>query len=60
MDRFNFLALLMPVFTPVLRTVATGIVGAAAAYLVDRQFFDAQLANDLANSIIGHINAVLR
>ena len=39
---------------PIAKNLIVGVVGAATAYVIDRGFFDAQLAHQLANVLLEH------
>lgn len=60
MDRLAIFIMAAPIWKPIARNLAAGLIGAALAYVIDRQFFDAQLANDLANALLAIVNDVLK
>lgn len=60
MDRFTFLLISAPIWKPMAKYIATGLIGAAVAYAVDRQFFDATLANTLANDLLAVVDQLLK
>ncbi len=48
------------IWKPLAKNMIAGIIGAAVAYAVDRNFFDAQLAHELANALMNIVHDVLK
>lgn len=52
MDRLAMLIATAPIWKPIAKNLWVGLIGAATAYAIDRGFFDAHLADTIANDLI--------